>query len=203
MASTDALNEMLRVEKKQMREAVLARRDAVPPSARAAASRAIVEKCCALAKYQSANVALVYIGFGSEMETQPLFERILADGKIAVLPRVDRASQALVLHSVRAMGELVTSKWGIREPHPDAPVVQIGDIEFVLLPGVAFDRTGSRLGYGRGYYDRLLLHADPVLVRVAAGFSCQIVDKVPTGPHDQKIDCLITENEIMKFSNDR
>ena len=200
------MNEKLQIEKKQMREMVLARRDAMLPAARTAASHAIIEKVCALPNYQKASVVLIYMGFGSEIETQTLLEHILADAKMAVLPRVDRASQSLILHVVRNMSELVPGKWGtwgICEPHADAPSMLINDIEFMLMPGVAFDRSGNRLGYGRGYYDKLLLASSPALARVAAGFSCQIVDAVPAGPNDQKIDMIITENEIIKLTHDR
>ena len=203
MAFNEAAPEKLQAEKKQMRNAVLARRDAMLPSARATASHAIIEKLCALPGYRHAKVVLTYMGFGSEIETRSFVERILVDGKIVVLPRVDRASRSLILHAVQSLSELEVSKWGIREPRADTPSVPLSSIEFVLLPGVAFDRAGNRLGYGRGYYDKLLLAAEPALERVAAGFSCQIVDAVPLGPLDQKIDILITENEIINISHDR
>ena len=197
------MNDRLHAEKKQMREAILAVRDAMPPAARRAASRVIIEKVCALPAYQVARTVLAYIGFGSEIDTQALIERIIADAKIAVVPRVDRATQALILHSVKSLSELVTSKWGIREPPAEAPVISASGIEFILMPGVAFDRSGNRLGYGRGYYDTWLLSVDPALARVAGAFSCQIVVKVPVAPHDQKIDTIITENEIINIHHER
>ena len=197
------MNDRLHAEKKQMREAILAVRDAMPPAARRAASLVIIEKVCALPAYQVARTVLAYIGFGSEIDTQALIERIIADAKIAVVPRVDRATQALILHSVKSLSELVTSKWGIREPPAEAPVISASGIEFILMPGVAFDRAGNRLGYGRGYYDKLLTSVDPALARVAGAFSCQIVVKVPVGSHDQKIDTIITENEIINMQHDR
>ena len=203
MVFGDAMNEILQTEKKKLREAVLARRDALPPATRKAASDAILKKVCALPGYATASLVLTYMGFGSEIETQPFFERIISDGKIAVLPRVDRVSQSLVLHSARSIAELVASKWGIREPASDAPVLSISEIEFVLIPGVAFDRSGNRLGYGRGFYDKLLSTENPALARVAAGFSCQIVDQVPVGSRDQKMDGIITENEIIVTAHER
>ena len=197
------MNEILQAEKKKLRETVLAQRDAMPTATRKAASEAILKKVCALPEYAMAECVLTYMGFGSEIETEPFFERIISDGKIAVLPRVDRASQSLVLHSARSIAELVTSKWGIREPALDAPVLPVNEIDFVLIPGVAFDRDGNRLGYGRGYYDKLLSTANPVLARVSAGFSCQVVDRVPVGSRDQKMDCIITENEIIVTAHER
>lgn len=203
MASNEMLNESLQADKKKMRDVILRQRDAMSSAARTSASRAILEKVSALPQYGNAKVVLTYMGFGTEIETQPFFERIIADGKIVVLPRVDRASQTLILHSARGMSELLTSKYGILEPGTDAPIVAVTSVDFVLMPGVAFDRNGNRLGYGRGYYDKLMSTANPALARVAAGFSCQIVDKVPVGPHDKKVDCIITENEIIKVIHDR
>ena len=203
MALTEAMNEALQNEKISMRTAVLATRDALPPAVRATASRLIVGKICALAQYANAKTVMTYMGFGSEIETQPFFERIIADGKIAILPRVDRGSQTLMLHTARDISDLLTGKWGIREPGADAPQVSINEVDFLLMPGVAFDRFGNRLGYGRGYYDKLLVIADPALTRVAAAFSCQIVEAVPVGPNDQRIDRIITENEIIKPDHER
>ena len=203
MASNEMLNESLQADKKKMREAILRQRDAMSPAARTSASRAILEKICALPQYGNAKVVLTYMGFGTEIETQPFFERVIADGKIVVLPRVDRATQTLILHSARGMSDLLTSKYGILEPGTDAPIVAISIIDFVLMPGVAFDCNGNRLGYGRGYYDKLVSTANPALARVAAGFSCQIVESVPLGPHDKKVDCVITENEIIRTTHDR
>jgi 5-formyltetrahydrofolate cyclo-ligase len=197
------LNDTLQTEKQKMREMVLAKRDAMPSDVRTAASIAILKKVCALPEYLNAKTVLAYMGFGSEIETQAFFERVIADGKIAVLPRVDKQSQSLTLHSVRSMAVLQTSKWGIREPRPDAPTVAVSAIDFVLMPGVAFDRAGNRLGYGRGYYDRLIQAASPTLVRIAAAFSCQVVEHVPAGPSDQKIHRIITENEIIVTTHDR
>jgi 5-formyltetrahydrofolate cyclo-ligase len=122
---------------------------------------------------------------------------------MVVLPRVDQASQSLTLHTALNLSDLLVSKWGIQEPAANARTVSIADVDFVLLPGVAFDRAGNRLGYGRGYYDKLLSAAEPALARVAAAFSCQIVDEVPVGPGDQKVHQLITENETIVTSHDR
>ena len=203
MALTETVKENLQNEKTRMRAAVLATRDASPPAVRATASRLIVGKICAMAQYANAKIVMTYLGFGSEIETQPFFDRIIADGKIAVLPRVDRGSQTLRLHRARGTSDLLTGKWGIREPGADAPPVSINEVDFLLMPGVAFDRLGNRLGYGRGYYDKLLSTADPALTRVAAAFSCQIIKAVPVGPNDQRIDSIITENEIINTHHDR
>lgn len=203
MVLSNMLDSVLQAEKKKIRALVLAQRDAMLPAARAAASHLILEKIYALPQYRQAQTVLTYMGFGSEIETQSFFEHIIADGKTAVLPRVDKATQTLKLHSAGGAAELLTSNWGIREPAATAPLVPINAIDFVLMPGVAFDRSGNRLGYGRGYYDKLIAGSNQAMATVAAAYSCQIIDKVPAGSRDQKVHRIITENEMISTAYDR
>jgi 5-formyltetrahydrofolate cyclo-ligase len=108
---------------------------------------------------------------------------------------VDRAARALALHRVDdPAGQLRPGMWGIPEPDPArAPTVAPAEVEFVLVPGVAFDPRGGRLGYGGGYYDRLLTAVATDTPRVAAAFEVQMVDEVPMAPGDQRVDRVITE----------
>ena len=136
-------------------------------------------------------------GFGTEVDTAAFVAQVLHDGKLLALPRINKASQTLQLHRINRLDELVSGVWGIREPHGEAPTVSLAEIDFVLMPGVAFDRQGARLGYGAGYYDRLLASGQRRALRVAAAFDVQIVDSVPADAHDQRLDIIITENRII------
>jgi len=185
--------------KKALRAAVLAARDAMPADARQAAADTIMRRLGGLDVYRDANRVLTYMSFGTEPDTRRFFDRMLGDGKMVALPRIDKASKSLTLHRVDSHADLVDGVWGIREPRADAPAVVIGDIDMVLMPGLAFDRAGNRLGYGAGYYDRLLAPATHKPVRVAAAFDCQVVDAVPTGPSDQPFHILITESQLLSF----
>jgi len=185
--------------KKALRTAVLAARDAMSPAARQTAADLIMQRVCGLDVYRDANSVLTYMSFGAEVDTQRFFDRVLADAKMAVLPRIDKASKSLKLHRVDRRADLVDGVWGIREPRADAPPVAITELDMVLMPGLAFDRAGNRLGYGAGYYDRLLAPAADKPVRVVAAFDCQVVDAVPTGPTDQPFHILITESQLLRF----
>lgn len=180
-----------------LREQVLARRDALAESARASASRAITAALLAEPGYIKARSVLAYMSFGTEVDTAAFVARVLHDGKLLALPRIDKAGKSLRLHRVNRLDELVSGVWGIREPHGAAPAVSFADIDFVLMPGVAFDRNGARLGYGAGYYDRLLGTSTAHALRVAAAFDVQIVERVPTDAHDQPLDIIISENQII------
>ena len=183
--------------KAALRRAVLLRRDALPGGERALLSARIVTTILDLPTYQEADVVLAYASFGTELQTDELLRRVLADGKTLVLPRVERGG--LGLYEVRDLaGDLAPGTWGIREPEPDrCPPADAGGVGFALIPGVAFDRRARRLGYGGGYYDRLLAGGLPEGTPLVSGaFEVQILDEVPTDPHDAPVDVVVTEKEV-------
>jgi 5-formyltetrahydrofolate cyclo-ligase len=111
------------------------------------------------------------------------------------MPRVDGQSRMLELHAIAdPQRDIVAGYRAIPEPLPACPRVSRDAIDFVLVPGVAFDRLGRRMGYGGGYFDRLLPHLAPRAVRVAGAFEIQLVDRVPAAPHDIAVDAIVTES---------
>jgi 5-formyltetrahydrofolate cyclo-ligase len=179
------------------RRAVLLRRDALSGGERALLSVRIVTAILALSTYQKAGAVLAYASFGTELQTDELLRRVLDDGKALVLPRVERGR--LGLYEVRDLArDLAPGTWGIREPEPDrCPPADAAGVGFALIPGVAFDRRARRLGYGGGFYDRLLAGGLPEGTPLVSGaFEVQIVDEVPTDPHDAPVDFVVTEKEI-------
>lgn len=185
--------------KKTLRTRVIAARESISPSDRAAMSAAITQGVTAHSRFQEARCVSLYSSFGAEFDTTALIAAAHAEGKIVVLPRVDRATKSLAMHIVNPTTTLHPDKWGIPEPAPDAPLAEIERIDFVLVPGVAFDRLGNRLGYGAGFYDRFLLKVSASATRLVAAFDCQIVDTVPVEPHDQRVHFLVTPTEQWDF----
>ena len=182
--------------KSEIRKQVLARRDALPASERRALSVRITKRLLALDAYQGVRCVMAYASFGSEFETGDFLADALAQGKTLVLPRVERGSRELQFYQVRDPArQLVAGVWGIRQPRADlCPPVPASQLDFVLVPGVAFTRHCERLGYGGGYYDgfvRSLTH-HPALI--AAAFSLQILPELPISERDQSVDCVVTEN---------
>ena len=183
--------------KAALRRAVLRRRDALTEGDRALLSERIVAAVLELPAYRDAGVVLAYASFGTELRTDGLLRRVLADGKVLLLPRVERGG--LGLYEVRDLaGDLEPGTWGIREPKPDrCPPAEPGGVGFALVPGVAFDREARRLGYGGGFYDRLLAGGLPEGTPLVSGaFELQVVDEVPTDPHDAAVDFVVTEGGI-------
>lgn len=183
-----------------IRTRVLARRDALARGERERLSVEITARILSMAAYRDSTVVLAYSSFGSEFATAAFIEAVLDAGRTLVLPRVNRASRRLDLYRVTdPTAELAAGSWGIGEPDPErCAAVCPSALDFVLVPGVAFDRRGARIGYGGGFYDKLFeacfAHGRRPRM-VAPVFGCQIVDAVPTETHDVLVDHVVTETD--------
>jgi 5-formyltetrahydrofolate cyclo-ligase len=162
-------------------------------------SRLICEKFAALKQYCAAAVVMAYVGIRSEVRTRPFLLRALEQGKTLVVPYC--VGQELGLFRLESLDELAEGYFGLWEPRPELrsrPDKQMepSQLDLIMVPGVAFDRQGGRIGHGKGYYDRLLsrVRADACLVGVA--FACQLVPAVPVQPYDVPMDLVITEQSI-------
>ena len=185
----------VQLAKAQLRKRVLASRAVLSAELRSELSAQIAHKILLLASYRSARAVMAYVSFGSEFATSEVLHAALADGKILALPRIDRLAKRLLLYRVTDLElDLEPGVWGILEPKPDrCAALSAQALDLILVPGVAFDALGNRLGYGGGYYDRLLgsLCSSPFLV--AGAFSMQVVDRVPVTPHDKALHLIVTE----------
>jgi 5-formyltetrahydrofolate cyclo-ligase len=187
--------------KQTLRQRVIAAREKLPASERLRLSRAVIESVCKLAAYRQAHTVLGYLNFGSELASELWVQRALADGKRVLLPRVNRASKHLDLYQVRDLQQDVAPGFlGIREPVTERCVKEEapGTVDFILLPGVAFTREGARLGYGGGYYDKLLAHMPHQPTLVAGAFALQVVQEIPQEKTDRKVEWLVTEDATIR-----
>ena len=189
----------LRDAKRTIRDRVLATRDALPPQLRETASAKIAERLIALPTFLAAHTVFVTIPFRNEWDSRLLAQRALAMGKTLASPRVDLQTRMLSLHRICDLSiDLAPGYRDIPEPTMLCPPVAIGAIEWVLVPGVAFDIDGRRLGYGGGYYDRLLPLLPRAAPRIAGAFEMQLVPQVPAAPHDLSMDFVVTEARVIE-----
>jgi len=184
--------EALRSAKKALRASVITRRDALDAETRNRDSCIITAKLLALPQYRAAGVVCAYASFGSEFDSAAFCSDVVASGKRLLLPRINRAARMLELREVGNLdSDLVAGVWGIREPAERCPIVPPSAVDFLLVPGVAFTAAGERLGYGGGFYDRLLAGLKAKTPRIAAAFDLQIVELIPTGPSDQRVHLVV------------
>jgi len=195
--------------KQTIRQRILSEREQLSAELRARFSVGIVRRIVQMPEYQAARVVLGYMNFGAEFESDIWVRQALADGKALLLPKVNRATSELYIYCVADLQhDLAPGLWNIREPLPDrcAIVDELGEVDFILLPGVAFGRDGARLGYGGGFYDRLLARLDNEcgvahsLALVAGAYSMQLVEGIPQEATDRKVQWLVTENETIDCS---
>lgn len=160
-------------------------------------SRTIWQRFLALPEYAAADTVMLYVDARSEVRTRPFLPEVIATGKRVVVPYC--AEGDLVLFRLENEEQLAPGYHGILEPKLELRAlanhrVEPGELDLVMVPGVAFDRRGGRLGYGKGYYDRLLRRAGGGAVAVA--FECQIVAEIPMLQYDVFMDKVITEKTI-------
>jgi 5-formyltetrahydrofolate cyclo-ligase len=190
--------------KAELRSGMLARRAALDPAQRADAALRLTARLLSLPELRAADCVAAYCSFRDEPDTTAILEGLLSAGKRLALPRINRPAGRLDLYEVDSLEDLVPGVWGIREPDPvRCRAVPPGEVDFVLVPGVAFDRTGGRLGYGRGYYDRLLAEchrARGAVPAVAVAFDAQICARVPMEAHDIRLDGIVTETACYRTS---
>ena len=185
----------LKQAKRALRREILAERDALPADDRSSRSEAIADRFLELPEAASTRIVLAFWSFGSEVDTAPLIARLRSQGTTVALPRIEGSE---VVPVVATPGAAMTeTSFGAMEP-AEGSVLGVAELDLVVVPGVAFDRSCDRMGYGAGYYDRLLgLRRDGVGA-IAVAFSIQIVDGVPTGAIDQRIDGVVTELEVIR-----
>lgn len=191
---------MITAKKKEIRHEVLRKRNSLSSDDRIENSKKICDRLFNLQEFQEAKVVQFFINTKSEVITEEAVRMAMTSGKEVVVPVVDKKHHRIFLSKLLDYEmELSISSHGIYEPLPDFHrEIPVQDIQLMVLPGVAFDVNGHRLGYGAGYYDKLLeIEADrPFLVALA--FELQIVEFIPVGSHDVRVDMIITENRIIE-----
>jgi 5-formyltetrahydrofolate cyclo-ligase len=178
-------------EKNALRAQIRAGLKRMPLERRVAAS---VEACARLAEqavWQKAQSILFYAPLPEELDVWPLLMTALAAGRTVSLPRFDAEQKNYVACHIRdAARDLREGQFGILEPGELCPRISLNRLDLILVPGIAFDLNGYRLGRGKGHYDRLLAEAGGPTCGVA--FDEQIVSQIPTEPHDVRLNCILT-----------
>lgn len=167
--------------------------------ARAAASAAIAERLTNSEQWSTARVVAAFVGVGLEVDTLPIIECAQREGKRLLLPRC-LSSTTLEFAEYRTCDVLESGRFGIPEPMADRPGESLHGIDLVLVPGLAFDCFGGRLGKGAGYYDRAFapMEKQALPVLLGLGFALQVTQRVPMTTLDISLDAVLTETAWIK-----
>lgn len=168
---------------------MLEKRNALDAKEVARRSKRVQEFLLNTKEFKSARVVGAYHAFGSEVKTDLIIDQARALGKKIALPSVE--GDCLTFYELSSGTYLVKGRYGIMEPLPYGPV---DSIDLLVVPGIAFDKMGYRLGYGKGYYDKFL--AKKKVASIGLGYSFQILKKLPKGKYDKKVDAIATEDGV-------
>ena len=151
------------------------------------------------ANFLEANIALLYMSHNNEVGTREIIKRCFDYTKIVALPAFDKEKHEIILKKVDNLDtDLMPGPRGVLEPITGrCKTVPIASIDIAIIPGIAFDEKGGRIGSGDGYYDRLIPRLSITTRKVALAFECQIVQQVPMESHDKHVDIIITEKRII------
>ncbi len=177
--------------KNKIRKEILALRKAMPICLLEEKSKKIAEKVIRHPKYQKAELVFAYIDAKGEVKTKDIVEHAWENGKRVAVPRVH--GDIMKFYLISSYKDLEPGCFGIMEPKMSCTeVIDIPENSVVIMPGVAFDREGNRIGYGKGYYDKYF-SKDSNSYKIAIAFSMQMVAKIPANVFDIKADCVVTE----------
>lgn len=192
--------EDISVLKKEYRDKGKQVRAALSAEERAEKSKAIERRLFQWEPFMIAENASVFMSFRDEVETRHLIDMMRVMGKRVYVPIVDKESNDLLLSLFHNYDELVESDFGILEPRINpSRIKEVEVLDFILVPGLLFSRDGYRIGFGGGYYDRLLSKLSPDVPRVGICFEEQLVDFVPSETYDQALDAVVTDCNIYLF----
>jgi 5-formyltetrahydrofolate cyclo-ligase len=189
------MTDLVITAKSELRREASARRDALPPDARQAAAEAIAVRPFPLA-IAPGTIVSGFMPMNTEINPLPLMRKLAGQGARLALPVLAGRGKPLIMRAWVSGEPLSAGVWGIREPEPEAAEV---NPDILLVPLVAFDRAGHRIGYGGGYYDRTIaqLRARKAVIAVGLAFATQEVPAVPTTPRDERLDLVLTEREVI------
>ncbi|OEU45435.1 MAG: 5-formyltetrahydrofolate cyclo-ligase [Desulfobacterales bacterium S7086C20] len=189
----------LKEKKNEIRNEILVKRDSLKKKEHSIKSKQIVEHLFGFANFLEAKTVLFYMNSKSEVATDDMIRRAIKYKKAVVLPLVNTKDKNIIPLKIENLDRDVQPGYHeIREPIAKrCKQVPIEYIDLAIVPGIAFDERGGRIGHGTGFYDKFIPKLDATTRKVALAFECQIAAQIPMEPHDRYIDIIITEKRII------
>ena len=194
------MNEFQESEKNKLRYEYLKKRDKIEPFLRYTYSTMILSKIKKMKEYEDSKIVMFYLSYGSEVITDMMINEFLSDGKEVAVPVIQNPGDGIMTAvKIDKLEDCIDKVYGIRQPEfNEDDVVAGNEIDLILVPGIAFDTNGYRIGYGKGYYDRWLKGTD-VSKRVGIAFEVQLIEKIPNGKYDLPVGRVLTEKRVIEI----
>lgn len=185
--------------KKILRKEILYKRDNIENKGKINKDRIIANKLYESEYYKEVSKIFIYVSFGAEINTKIIINKALNDGKKIYIPRSDYKTKLMEAVQIKSLNELIEDSYGILSPNLENEPIDPNELDLIIIPGVAFDKNGGRIGYGAGFYDRYLKRITKDnhkrIPKVALAYDLQIVEKVPMYKEDMPIDYILSEKE--------
>ena len=180
------------LSKDEIRKAILNKRESLTSDEKEYLDNVIYEKVLNSSIYKKSKVVFIYVSFKKEVDTHRIIKDALKGGKIVAVPKVISKDKGMIAVNIKSINELKKGYFGVYEPVKIDKIIEPTLIDLVIMPGVAFDKYGGRIGYGGSFYDRFLKAASEKPYKLALAYKFQIIDRVPLMEHDILFDGIIT-----------
>ena len=185
------------MNKNDIRNNILSLRNKLKKEEKSRADEIIFNSLVKSNIYKSANKIFTYISYKSEVDTKAIITYSLNNNKEIYVPKINSQNKTMEAVRIHNFSELIVNKYGISEPSiVDKNNIGL-DFDLIIMPGVAFDREGNRLGYGGGYYDKYISHLNKEVNKVALAYSFQLVNNIEAEEHDIKVNSIITDKKVI------
>lgn len=188
-------------DKKNLRKEILTKRKNIDSVEKEKMDQKILDEFYENKYYKEAKNIFIYISYDSEINTRGIINKALKDNKKIYVPRTEFKTRFMDAVEITSLDNLVESEYGILEPSMEEPHIEPNELDLIVVPGVAFDRNGGRMGYGAGFYDRYFkrISEDRIkrVPKLALAYDFQILEKIPMNEQDVPVNCIITEKEYI------
>lgn len=188
-------------EKKVLRKEILTKRKNLDTAEKENMDKKILDRFFESKYYKEAKKIFIYISYDSEIDTIKIIDKAFKDGKKIYVPRTEFESRLMDAVEITSFDNLIKSSYGILEPSINTPYINPNELDLIVVPGVAFDRKGGRMGYGAGFYDRYFkkINKDNIerITKLALAYDFQVLKEVPMSAQDVPVDYIITEKEFI------
>lgn len=188
-------------EKKALRKDILTKRKNIDTAEKEEMDKKILHRFFESRYYKEAENIFIYISYDSEINTSEIIDKAFKDGKKIYVPRTEFETRLMDAVEITSLDNLIKSSYGILEPSIEESHINPNELDLIVVPGVAFDRNGGRMGYGAGFYDRYFkkINKENIkrIVKLALAYDFQVLEEVPMSVQDVPVDFIITEKEFI------
>jgi 5-formyltetrahydrofolate cyclo-ligase len=185
-------------KKQQIRDEISRKRRYLKEDEKKTFDDSIAKKLTSLKEWKKSKYILIYVSHKNEIKTTDIIKTNIKKKHI-IVPKTHLRFHTLSLHKIKTINDLIKGRYDLLEPHAHTEIISPEEIELAIIPGIAFDLKGHRIGYGKAYYDRLNKHLK--CPKIGLAYSFQIVENIPAQSHDIPLDILVTEKDVHHFTH--